>query len=83
MSKIQIHTEQALLLLDSLSCPYINQKIKKKWVVDFYAISKEARPSKDEIKEFLTSCENILWFINWQEIDLLNALERKELRHVY
>lgn len=83
MSKIQIHTEQALLLLDSLSCPYINQKIKKKWIVDFYAISQEARPSKDEIKEFLTSCENILWFINWQEIDLLNALERKELRYVY
>ena len=26
---------------------------------------------------------NEFWFVNWKEIDLLNAMEKKELKQVY
>ncbi|EGH65221.1 hypothetical protein PSYAC_09966, partial [Pseudomonas syringae pv. actinidiae str. M302091] len=35
------------------------------------------------LTKFLEGDDNRYWFTNWHEVDLLNALERKELKQVY
>ena len=83
LSNVQVDTEQACLMLDVFSCPYIDNKRKKKLVDRLCQSLGSPKPSKDEFDVFLTFCSSSYWFVNWREVDLLNALERKELRQVY
>lgn len=83
LSSIQIHSELACLFLDSISCPYINRRKKEKWIQRIYRVTSTPRPSSQALREFINNPSNYFWFTNWNEVDLLNALERKELRHVY
>lgn len=83
ISEIQVKTEQTCLLLDSLSCPYIDNKRKRKLVDRLCQSLSSPKLSRQEFDDFLLFCSSNFWFVNWREVDLLNALERKELRHVY
>ncbi|WP_225786893.1 antiviral reverse transcriptase Drt3b [Pseudomonas sp. Marseille-P8916] len=83
LSSIQVDTEQACLFLDMISCPYIESARKKKWILRFYQVCSLPKPSRHQIEEFLNNSSTAFWFVNWSEVDLLNALERKELRQVY
>ena len=83
LDSIQIDTEKACLFLDSISCPYIDRAKRKKWVQRFYRASSTPQPTKTQIEHFLDHSDKYFWFVNWSEVDLLNALERKELRQVY
>lgn len=83
MSKILSNTEQACLLLDSLTCPYIDRKRKSKYINRLCLALKIKKPTQQEIDELIVNYNSEYWFVNWNEVDLLNALERKELRQVY
>lgn len=83
LESIQIDTEQACLFLDAVSCPYIDKARKTKWIKRFYRACSKPAPSKAEFDKFFDSSDKNFWFVNWKEVDLLNALERKELRQVY
>ncbi|WP_081729230.1 antiviral reverse transcriptase Drt3b [Pseudomonas sp. URMO17WK12:I4] len=83
LSNIQSNTEQACLLLDSLTCPYIDHKRKSKYIQRACSALSIPKPNAQEIRDFLSTYASEYWFINWHEVDLLNALERKELRQVY
>lgn len=82
-SGILSNTEQACLLLDVLTCPYIDPKRKKRYVLRLCTALSIAKPNNQEFNEFLTFYSAEYWFVNWREVDLLNSLERKELRQVY
>lgn len=83
LSSIQIGAEQACLFLDAVSCPHIDRKKRVKWIQRFYQASSAPKPSKQQVEDFIDQASTNFWFINWNEVDLLNALERKELRQVY
>lgn len=83
LDSIQIDTEQACLFLDSISCPYIDRARKAKWIKRFYRAHSKPVPSNAELDQFFANSGQNFWFVNWNEVDLLNALERKELRQVY
>jgi hypothetical protein len=84
LSEIEVHSELACLFLDVISCPYIEERRKAKWVQRYAALcSPLAIPSNFDIHKFVGTCANRPWFVNWNEIDLLNALERKELKRAY
>ena len=83
MTKILSNTEQACLLLDSLTCPYIDRKRKIKYITRLCTALQIKKPKQEEMSSFITDYASEYWFINWREVDLLNALERKELRQVY
>ncbi len=70
---IQVNTEKACLFLDALSCPYIEQSKKKKWIKSFCSYSQISVPKKSVIDEFLDDSATNYWFINWNEVDLLNG----------
>lgn len=84
IAEIEIQSELACLFLDAISCPYIEAGRKAKWVQRYAAFSSAAAiPSNFDIHKFVGDCGNRPWFVNWNEIDLLNALERKELKRAY
>ncbi|PPC78808.1 hypothetical protein C4K68_02900 [Pokkaliibacter plantistimulans] len=83
LSDVLSSTEQACLLLDSLTCPYIDHKRKSKYIQRACSAIGIAKPTAQEVRDFLAVYASEYWFINWHEVDLLNALERKELRQVY
>lgn len=83
LSDVQLDTEQACLLLDMLVCPYVEKSRRQKWLKRLYTASGTPVPTTADMELFLTNLNKNYWFINWYEVDLLNALERKELRQVY
>lgn len=84
ISEVEINAELACLFLDVISCPYIEEKRKAKWVQRYTGhFGNDFIPSKSEIHKFIGECGSRPWFVNWNEIDLLNALERKALKRAY
>lgn len=83
LSSIQVNAEQANLWLDAIACPFISVPRRLKWIRRLYALFNVTPPPRPVICRFLESDDNSYWFTNWHEVDLLNALERKELKQVY
>lgn len=83
LSDIPINAEKACILLDSLSCPHLDDERKAKYIKRFYRVLEKKAPTDQQIGGFLKKSLNMHWFINWTEIDLLNMLEKKELKEVY
>lgn len=75
--------EKALVALDFIGCPHIEVQRRTSWAKSLLSSldlpSSDALAVSDLVKDF----ESLPWFIDWREIDLLNLLERKELRSVY
>jgi hypothetical protein len=83
LSDVSIDAEKACLLLDALACRFIMKVQKAKWIRLFYKGMGETAPSPNEIESFCAEANSRYWFVNWDEVDLLSALEKKELRHAY
>lgn len=82
LSDLLVNTEKAYLFLDMLSCPYATEIEKRKWIRDAYSTFQLAKPDKIELTAFFSQMTED-WNIAWSGVDLLNLLERKELRQVY
>lgn len=83
LSDIPINAEKACILLDSLSCPHLDDERKAKYIKRLYRNLEKKAPTDQQIGGFLKKSLSMHWFINWTEIDLLNMLEKKELKEVY
>lgn len=84
IEKIEQYAELSCLFLDMICCPYIEQGRKAKWVGRYVKrFATVSIPTAAEIHNFVKVAEEQPWFVNWKEIDLLNALERKELKRAY
>jgi hypothetical protein len=83
LSDLSTNTEKACIFLDSISCPYLDDDRKSKYVKRFYRSIGQKIPNDQQINGFLKKALTMPWFINWTEIDLLNMLEKKELKEVY
>jgi len=83
MSDIFMNSEKAYLFLDLLSCPFIPDLNKSHWVRSLYSALQKSSPNKTEINEFLATACDGHWQIDWQDVDLLNSLEKKELKQAY
>ncbi|MDO9447285.1 MAG: antiviral reverse transcriptase Drt3b [Candidatus Nitrotoga sp.] len=83
LSDLLMNSEKAYLLLDLLSCRYIPEKKRKEWVVAAYKALGLVQPSQLDLTSYLSSATTKFMQINWDSIDLLNALEKKELKQVY
>jgi len=83
LSDIRMNTEKACLLLDLLCCPFIDDTRKTKWIKRLYAVFTAPAPTGLQISEFIASASTNFWFVNWNDVDLLNSLEKKELKQAY
>lgn len=83
MSDILMNSEKAYLLLDLLSCPFVPNANKSLWIKSLYSVLQKAPPNNAEINDFLAVVCDGHWQIDWQDVDLLNSLEKKELKQAY
>jgi Reverse transcriptase (RNA-dependent DNA polymerase) len=83
LTNIFMDCEKTYLLLDMLSCPYIPVQKKKTWVRAMYVVLKKAVPLKEHINIFLQDVDKRHCQVNWTDLDLLNSLEKKELKQAY
>jgi len=80
---IQECSERALLFLDVMSCPYIDIKHKRVWVRSIAKELQEASPTNAEIDVYIQHETSNPWFVDWLNVDLLNLLEKKQLKKSY
>ncbi len=77
-------SEHLHLFLDVLSCPHVSSNTRLK-LFEFYLAVYEptialAPQQKQELIELMLER---FWFVKWNDLNLLNLLERKELRATY
>lgn len=77
------NSEAAHLILDTLSCPYIDRALKRRCVRSVCRALQISRPSDSEIDGFLDIADDEFWFIDWRQEDILVWLEEKEARAAY
>ena len=83
LSDIREDAQRACLLLDMLSCPYIEGVRKIKWIKSFCSKIDKPAPKSMDFVAYLNSCHELTWFVDWRQLDLLNNLEKKELKSTY
>lgn len=83
LSDILMISEKAHLLLDLFSCPYVPDKQKTDWVKNLYKTLKRNLPNEKELQIFLEDMKTSYAQVDWKGIDLLNSLEKKELKQTY
>lgn len=83
LSDVLVNSENAYLFLDLLSCPLVQDDYKSDLISKFYTVLQRSPPRKAEITAFLSSTNSMLWQIDWTDVDLLNSLEKKELKRAY
>ena len=83
ISDIFMNAEKAYLLLDMLACPFVGESQKKKWIVSFYSVLKKAAPSGADMSSAVSDIVKVHSQVDWSDVDLLNSLEKKELRQAY
>jgi hypothetical protein len=83
LSDIRMNSEKAHLLLDLLTCPFIADNQKTIWIKAAYTALSLTKPTKLAISHFLHEVSDSHIQINWKEVDLLSALEKKELKQAY
>ena len=69
-------TELVLLLMDLLTCPYINIKFKKHLLSSYHGIN-------NEVDQYNIINFNKYWFIKWTNFNLVEEIEMKKGQEVY
>jgi Reverse transcriptase (RNA-dependent DNA polymerase) len=83
LSDVLVNSEKAYLLLDMFSCPFISDKKKKDWSNALHKILSKPSPTTLQWEKFLTNSKQGHWQVNWNDFDILNSLEKKELKQAY
>ncbi len=83
LSDVLVNSEKAYLLLDMLSCPFITDKKKKDWSKALHGLLSKPAPTTVQWSAFLSNSAQGHWQVNWSDVDLLNSLEKKELKQAY
>lgn len=83
MSKILMNSEKAYLLLDLLSCPFVPDAQKKLWVKSLYKVLQKTQPNSADLQAYIGVANSSHAQIDWADVDLLNSLEKKELKQAY
>jgi hypothetical protein len=66
-----------------LTCPHIMNTRKEIWINQFCAKFSLPVYTAAEIQGFLTASSKCSWFINWEGVDILTMLQKKEVVRVY
>jgi len=83
LSDILMKSEKCHLFLDILRCPHIDVDFKKTLLKRFFIQFAQPQPNAAQMHAFISSTEAGHWFVDWTHTDLLNALEKKELKQAY
>jgi len=71
------------VLLDFLTCPYISADDRRDMLRRYYQVYENKTLGNPKLNTILNYMENNHWFVKWNDLDLLNTLEKKVLKSVY
>jgi len=83
LSDVFSDSQKAYLLLDMLSCPGVSNTSKARWINAIYGLLGKPQPLPAQVQMDIQAVEATSWQVNWAEVDLLNSLEKKELKQAY
>lgn len=83
LNHIFVDSEKAHIFLDAIGCPYIPKKIRQNWIRAMSQRLGLGTLSQDEVTALAEETKALHWQVNWADIDLLNSLEKKELKRAY
>jgi len=83
MDDVNNNAEKTYLLLDMLTCPYVSNASKSLWIDRFGLRFSLAAYGSNDLQRFLADCSQNPWFINWEGVDILTLLQRKEVVQAY
>ena len=83
-SCVNYDARMCYLLLDSMSCPYIEEKRKRAWAKKLEKEIFKKNLEEEQSEEFFQTLISNTWFICWDtEVVLENLLDKKELMFGY
>jgi hypothetical protein len=77
------NSEKAHLLLDLLFCPFVAEQQKTIWMKGIFKVLGKAQPGTPESLAFVAALNQRRSQVDWADVDLLNSLEKKELKRAY
>lgn len=77
IDRVSFDARICYLLLDSMSCPYIDEKTKKQWGLKLEKVLYKKELSAPESNEFFYQLVNNHWFVCWDDKLVLNSLVAK------
>ncbi|MHB2247747.1 antiviral reverse transcriptase Drt3b [Pseudomonas fitomaticsae] len=80
---IRINSHKFHLLMDILSCPYIDKNFRSATAIRLCESVTGTKPGKAKLKVLMDFFDKNIWFVNWHSFDLLTVLEKKELLSGY
>lgn len=82
-SRVRNHAHDAHLALDAICCPYLPMACRVKILADFrHALDQPVRTAQ-ELEADVAEMETKPWFVQWEKVDLLRMVTKKELSAVY
>lgn len=83
LSDVRIDSGKIYLMLDLLSCPYLEQSKKDSILKDLLKATHSRAITEAEMEEARAYLTRYNWFTSWENIDLMNMLEKKQLLKAY
>lgn len=83
LSDIKSDSEKAYVLLDALTCPYIEDEKRRGYVKKLLALATQSQPSDQLVLEYQKKFAKYRWFTSWNRTELLASLEKKALLKSY
>ncbi len=83
MADVQEDSEKAHILLDVLSCKYLRRAFRSDILTKLRSDMNVDLSHLGTLDDQLERLEEMPWFVNWQNIDLLSLLEKRELSLAY
>lgn len=83
IKKIFSSSEKAHLLLDAVGCPYIPIKVRISWIKTLAKLLGLPPLNTASANAVAVQVASEHWQVNWADVDLLNSLEKKELKQAY
>lgn len=82
-SRIERSSHDAHLALDAICCPYLSSDARTKILADFRAAVGLPARTIPELESDIQEMENRPWFVQWEKLDILRMVTKKELSAVY
>lgn len=76
-------SEDSHLFLDVISCPFIDSYFRERIIEKIYKKYVDQNVTQAAVSNIANEALNYYWFVNWGQIDLLRAIEKKKLLSVY
>jgi hypothetical protein len=83
LSDIKSNSEKAYILLDVLTCPFIEDEKRRGYLKKLLTLATQSQPADNLVLEYQKKFAQYRWFTSWNRTELLASLEKKALLKSY